>query len=511
MHEQWMHGSFRRLAVLLVPLLFTLGCPPRDPNEGTTTGSPAGSSGGGASSNATSTIGSGATSLGSSGANSNTSDGASSGNTSSGLAVNDCAFVDPLLSVAHPGGYLSANETWGPTGGPIILANDFTISAGVTLTILPCTQVRIAASRYFYVAGTLLARGVDRQPIVFTTASETGQRFRAMVITAPGSAELAYVDISKGGDLPGQTSGASLEVVGDVVPISTPLRVDHVTIHDSAGYGIVLRKWAGFAPGSSDLTITNCGNEDLTHPFPLRMTLNAVHTLPTGTFTGNNEDLIQVISESPHYKIEVDEVFHQRGVPYHVGGNGAFGVIEVDGTNVLASLTLEAGVEVRFAGEGSNIGGLFIGNTGTTGATGKLVAVGTGAAPITLTAAGANPPPGTWEGVTFEGPLASDNRMDHVRIVAAGAHGGDQGFGCPPLPQPMGVGTDAALKLFSPPSSQFFVNSEIVDSSAYGVFQAFSGGAVDFLISNTFTRVALCKQVEPRDSNGACPSSPPCP
>lgn len=36
-----------------------------------------------------------------------------------------------------------------------------------------------------------------------------------------------------------------------------------------------------------------------------------------------------------------------------------------------------------------------------------------------------------WEGVVFEGALANTSVLDHVEILNAGAHGGDNGFGCP--------------------------------------------------------------------------------
>lgn len=425
--------------------------------------------------------------------------------------ANECPAVDQSLVVNHPGGTLGADETWGPADGRIEVGNDLTIAAGATLTIEPCTVVAIGPGKYITVDGALVARGSATLPITIKS-SEAGSRFRSLIVNADAQADLAHVDVSGGGDLPGQTYGATIEVVGNTLPISRPLKVDHVKVHDSAGYGIHLRKWAGFADGSTDLTITDCGKADPDHPFALRISLNAMHTIPGGAYVGNGQDAIQLFSESPHYKVEVDDVLHDRGVPYQVGGNGGFGIIEVDGGSTLATLTIEPGVVVQFSGDGSNIGGMFVGNTGTSGATGRLIAVGTVAAPIVLTGPGASPAAGSWEGVTFEGPFDPGNLMQHVRIEAAGAHGGDSSFGCPPPGSPYdATGTDGALKLFTEPSGQFFTDSAIVDSSTYGVFRAWSGGAVDFLATNTFTGVALCKQVEPKSSTGTCPANPSCP
>lgn len=389
------------------------------------------------------------------------------------------------------------------------------MDVGATLTIEPCTIVAIGVAKYLTVNGTLVARGTAARPIVIT-ASEEGGHFRSLIVNATASADLAYVDLSFGGDLPGQTYGATIEVVGNTLPISRPLKVDHVNVHDSAGYGIHLRKWAGFAEGSRDLTITGCGKADPDHTFPMRLSLNAVHTVPTGSYVGNQDDAIQLIGESPNYEVVVDDVMHHRGVPYQVGGGGAFGIIEVDGGSALATLTIEPGVVVKFFGDPSNnVGGMFVGNTGTTGATGKLIAVGTPTEKIVLTATGANPAAGAWEGVTFEGPFAPGNVMQYVSIEAAGAHGGDSSFGCQPVDgvgNPIRSATDAALKLFTQPGSQFFTDSTIVDSESYGVFRAWNGAEVDFLPSNTFTNLGWgCKQIEPKSQAGTCPSNPTCP
>ncbi len=146
--------------------------------------------------------------------------------------------------------------------------------------------------------------------------------------------------------------------------------------------------------------------------------------------------------------MEVDDAFHDRGVPYQIGGPaGAFGLIVVDGDPALATLTIDPGVEIRFYSAGSNIGGLFVGTSGSPVATGRLVAAGTAAAPILFTGAGGAPVAGSWEGITFFGALAAGNVLDHVQIDAAGDNGGDAGFGCPPAAFPE---TSGALKIFSP-------------------------------------------------------------
>jgi hypothetical protein len=142
--------------------------------------------------------------------------------------------------------------------------------------------------------------------------------------------------------------------------------------------------------------------------------------------------------------------------------------------------------------------------------TGRLVAIGTAAEPIRFTTNGVTPPAGSWEGVTFSGALALNNILDYVQIDAAGAHGGDQGFGCPPAAD--GSATDAALKIFNEPAAQFLTHSTISNSSAHGIFRAWTGALVDFLPTNSFVNVALCKQVMPHPPQPSnCPLTPDCP
>ena len=77
-----------------------------------------------------------------------------------------------------------------------------------------------------------------------------------------------------------------------------------------------------------------------------------------------------------------------------------------------ATLTIEPGVEVRFAEGGS----IMVED-------GRLIANGTAALPITLTADSDTPTPGHWRGL-FLGYLASNCQLRHVKITYAG-RGGD--------------------------------------------------------------------------------------
>jgi hypothetical protein len=404
--------------------------------------------------------------------------------------------------VTHSG-FLTADETWSGDR-PHVVTSDLTVSKGVTLTIEPCAEVRLKKSVYFYVQGRLHARGEETRRIRFVRDVES-ERFSSIVVQAPGSAELAHADLEGGGAPANSTRGATLAVDGYNWPPDRPLKVEHVTVRHSAGVGVHLRKWAGFAPGSSDLTVQSSGEEDAENPFALRLSLNAVSTIPAGSYTGNAQDAIQLIGESPHYNVELDETIPNRGVPYQVGGGGMFGVLGIQGAST-PTLTIEPGVTVRFWSSASSVGGLQVGNTGTNGA-GRLVAVGTASAPIRFEGTGLGSGPGSWEGVTFWGTIDAGNKLEHLQIDGAGAHGGDTGFGCPPA----GSATDGAVKLFSVPPTQFIKSVTISNSSSHGVYMAWNGDPLDYLAGNTYSSVAGCNQIIPKPKTGSCPTTPPCP
>ena len=398
---------------------------------------------------------------------------------------------------------VASSQTWTANTSPHVLTANVLVPVGVTLTVAPCAEVRVRPGFDLTVQGTLVARGTPLQRIAFKRDNPS-LPWDSIWVTSPGFADLAFLDLSGGG-----AAGASVIAEGNgVSPAALPLLADHLKVVGSTSLGVRLFQIAGFAAGSRDLVVSGSGATDPGAPYPVRMPLLTVGTLPTGTYTGNASDLIS-INEGNHV-VEVDTAFHDRGIPYQIGGPAAtFGVITIDGDPALATLTIEAGVEIRFYTQGSNVGGLFVGTSSSPVATGRLVATGTAAAPVLFTGAGGAPVAGSWEGITFFGALATGNLLDHVQIDAAGAHGGDQGFGCPPPPL---INTDGALKIFSQPSAQFLTNSTISRSSTHGVFRAWTGAQVDFLAGNSFVDVAICNQVLPKPPPPAiCPANPECP
>lgn len=387
------------------------------------------------------------------------------------------------------------NEIWTAEASPHILTSNVTVPPGVSLTVSPCAELRLRSNVYLYVQGSLSARGTPLRRITIHR-DDPALPFAYLWVVHPGFADLAFADISGGG-----SSDAALVVQAGSPPLVRPVTVDHVKVTGSAGYGVRLFGDAGFTAASRDLVVSGSGATQPASPFPVRLGLTAVGTLPVGSYTGNASDLVQVVVSAT---LPTDLTIHDRGVAYQLGGGGNAADLNVIGNPSLATLTIEAGVELQFYSFGTNLGGLFLGTNS------RLVAVGTAAAPILFTGLGAAPPAGSWEGITFDTAVDPGTVLDHVQIDAAGAHSGSQGFGCPPAAD--GNQTDGALKIFVQPATEFLVNSTISNSISHGVFRAWTGGPVDFLATNTFQNIAFCQQVLPRPPPPAnCPVNPDCP
>ena len=82
--------------------------------------------------------------------------------------------------------------------------------------------------------------------------------------------------------------------------------------------------------------------------------------------------------------------------------------------------------------------------------------------------------------------------------------------GCNYLPDSFDV--SSAILVFQQPAAPFIAHSRIEDSAGHGILRGWNGSdTVGFLDTNAFARVAGCTQTTPRDVDGRCPDSPPCP
>src|SRR5262249_52542186 len=127
-------------------------------------------------------------------------------------------------------------------------------------------------------------------------------------------------------------------------PTQEVIAVDHVTLRGSASNGILLQDGAGFAAGSTDLTITGAKQ------YPVSIWSRAGGTPPSGTYTGNAHDEILLPCAAANETIGEDTTMRDRGVPYHAGHATSDGNMRVSSAIAggLVTLTIEPGVVLRF-------------------------------------------------------------------------------------------------------------------------------------------------------------------
>ena len=362
-------------------------------------------------------------------------------------------------------------------------------------------EVLLAAGRQITVRGKLVAEGTATKRI-HIGAKDAGQAF-GNIHTSNGTVRLAYTTVDGGGDpLNTNTEIAGMLMVtgtDGTKPTQETLFIDHVTLEGSKSNGAVLSGGAGFAQGSQDLVVHgSTGN-------PVNIWARASGTLPAGSYTGNGTDAIIL----PGGVFVESATLKNLGVPYDIGTKtGAAGDLRVEGPQggAVSTLTIEAGVKLRFKKAGAFSVSYA---SGTTPATAALIAVGTADAPIIFTSWEDPPAAGDWLGVSFGLVPLATNHVDFVRVEYAGGLSGTEDASC------RASGEDAAnnagIRIFGPPSSEFVTNTTIANSASYGIERAWrADNQTDFLPTNHFEQVAKCNQTFPKDANGACPASWPC-
>lgn len=408
------------------------------------------------------------------------------------------ACVEPTgTGTDHPYA-LDGAETWTAADGPHRIANGMSITG--SLTIEPCAKVLV--SGIIGVRGTLIAEGTATKPITFD-ALDTAAGWPGILVENDynGMLRVAYVTVRGAGDADEVNVLAAIDVRGPSNgPLTPRIHADHLTISGSKSHGLVLRDNAVFTAASTSVFITGSAN------YPLVADANTSGSIPSGTYTGNAIDEILLDVSFPSGS---DIALENYGVPYRVGDDRTAGtdfVIGIPGpTPTDATLTIEAGVQLRFTGNGV----LYMHKASDNSrAVGKLIVRGTAEAPVVFSSAAAAPAAGDWRGLVFAMPDAL-NSVEYARVEHAGGRSGASGAHCE-ADGSFGEDDDAAIVLFGEPGIQFIKNTAIVASAGDGIDRAWYGSPLDFLPSNTFEGVAECDQTYPRDINGACPMTTEC-
>jgi hypothetical protein len=410
-----------------------------------------------------------------------------------------------LIGTTHRG-VIDTDAVWMAADSPHVVEANISVR-NATLTVEPCAVVLVDADVHVTAGagGSVQAIGTSESPIVF--AAHESARWDYLLADEAGALSLAHVTLSGGGADVVTYDGATLVADGPTnQPYVENLDVQHVTITDSAGYGVLMHRHAAFASTSIDLTVSGAGSDDADHPSPLRIDGQALSSVPSGTYTGNAADRIEI---DPSVAIEADVTISDHGVPYWVSNYTKMRVARAYGTTgAVPHLTIEAGVTLAFE-PGSNNG--F--RVGTSGAEpGSLTISGTSAAPVTLTSAAATPAPGDWPGLVFApgaGEAGASQSIDHAVIEYAGRNCAIGGYACYSTD---GAGNvlpeNGAVVIFGwAPAAPFVTNSTMQHSLGWGVFRGWNtsqGGDVDFTATNTFLDLEACEQNDIKDT---CPGA----
>ena len=402
---------------------------------------------------------------------------------------------------------ISGSETW--ASGVHQVPSTLTVPVGATLTVAACSRVELGADAGLTVNGALVVAGTATGPVSFVGASSAP--WGSIQLNPNGTADLAYASFTGGGGAAAFDSsgvlGAPIYVHGvPGPPTAKPLKVAHVDVEHATGVGIAL-VGAGFADGSTDLTVSTSG------AYPVYLGADVVDTLPDGKYTGNGGDVIELQSaffaaQDNQRPITHDLTIHNRGVPYCAGMKEP-GVITI-GDPSIPLVTVEAGVAIGFP-KGTTAGGrlrILADNSGAqTVALGALAAVGTASSHIVFTSCeGASAAAGDWIGLMFNG-LDPRTRLEYVEVSAAGADSGVVGV-CQTVNNTGDA--DAAVQILlqkGDVTSSFIANSIIAGSASSGIYRGWNGSDTDFLAGNTLTQIAWCAETLVPDLSNACPTT----
>ncbi len=272
------------------------------------------------------------------------------------------------------------------------LEGDLTIDPGARLQFAQGTSLRVVAG------ATLTAKGAADNKITFAGAANTRGFWQGIQIESGGIGTPATIgatfDHCEISEAAGTAWTGNAESKAAVYMDSTAAAaITNTTFRNNAYYGL----WAdneARLPGFASNVFTGNTRVMMLHP-------DRVGELGTGnTLTGNDEDAIRVVLANTN-RLSADASWKAQGVPYFID----------DRFIVEASLTIEAGVAMRFA----QARGMVVDDKGS------LTVAGTAAAPVTF--AGMNEvATGYWQGVQIKSN-SPKNTLSHVKVLHAGSNG----------------------------------------------------------------------------------------
>lgn len=431
--------------------------------------------------------------------------GAGGGSGGGGGAAVNCP-TPTGTGTTHATSDLTVDETWTAAGSPHLVTTTVRLRGTANLTIEPCAEVRldpgvgIAVGFQRNGSGRLTAEGLPSKPITFKRNGATA--WGAIMVTSsvamPASLSLANVTLEGGGNSPGLSNYGGATIIGvgaGALPLVKLIALKDVTIRGSQGVGLSLLQYLGLTDTSANLTITGSGAQ------PLWIGTPALHSIPTGSYTGNAKDEVLI---DRTFDVDPTDTMHDRGIPYlvpNVNSNGYLRVAPAQATGT-ATLVIEPGVTVKV---GKN-GYFWIGQGSSAAQTNRaaIIANGTAAKPIKFTSAEPVPAAGDWVGFAYKA-LSAENSIQYATIEYAGAACLCSGWGCTPAQQ------NSALLFYGwAPASAFITNTTFKDIAGNAILSGWTTSGPDLTPTNSFVNVAGCKQTNYPDSTNSCTGKPPC-
>jgi len=379
----------------------------------------------------------------------------------------------------------------------------------IQLTIESCAYVVMEGPSSILVSrsGTLIASGTEERPITIEAADPNNpwDTIETLYVERSGEAEdtmggyiqMSYVTLSDGGTTPSGSLHPMIWAHGKDVnvqnlPPNEHLDLQHVTVQHGTSYGVLLDLGATFSSTSTDLTIKDQPTA------PLQIGFRSVDAVPSGAYTGNGRDVIEVTPDVSALTRNV--TIHDRGVAYLFGEDQNAGRFTVGPESGQATtLTIDPGVTMQFRPR----------NVLEIESTGSLIARGSEAAPIVFTSSASSPARGDWTGIQFLGVPSSTSAIDHASVLYAGDDYQSAGLACNV------EGSDArdsygAIAFAERPTKALVTNTTIAHSLHNGIDRDWTGDPLDFAPTNTFMDNAGCQQSYPVPSSNVCPQPVPC-
>jgi hypothetical protein len=188
---------------------------------------------------------------------------------------------------------IAANETWTLAGSPHVVNGRLSVGgpAGATLTIEAGATVHFTDTSGLTFGpngtGSLRANGTPAAQIAMrgTAASPTPGAWIGLTFRGRNTSELHHVNVSGCGRGRSDDQPIGCLVLGHRFPGPSPtVLIDNVSIQDAAGGAVILQDQAGFATGSTGLSVRNVHGHIATLPageaarFPLGGAFTAIDT-----------------------------------------------------------------------------------------------------------------------------------------------------------------------------------------------------------------------------------------